>query len=132
MEIDRKSIVLPVINFSETALLQLKLMLENDFTIADKYFRVQITGKECDGFTYSTGFSTLHEDDFILEISDIKIIIDPFSAHYMKNTNIDYHQDFERDEEGFVITVNDQKDFAGKFWRDAPDKVPPLKDKSLT
>jgi len=132
MEIDRKSITLPSIKFTENALLQLKLILENDFTISDKFFRVQITGKECDGFTYSTGFSDLHEDDFTLEIDGIKIIIDPFSAHYMKDTNIDYHQNFENDEEGFVITVIDQKDFAGKFWREAPGKVPPLKDKSLT
>jgi Fe-S cluster assembly iron-binding protein IscA len=132
MEIDRNAIVLPTLNFSEGALLQLRLMLENDFTIGDKHFRIQITGKECDGFTYSSGFTELHEDDFILEISDIKVIIDPFSAHYMKNTNIDYHQDFAVDAEGFVITVSDQKNFTGKFWREDPDKILPLKDKSLT
>lgn len=132
MEIDRKAIVLPTLNFSEGALLQLRLMLENDFTIEDKHFRIQITGKGCDGFSYSSGFAELHEDDFILEVSDLKIIIDPFSAHYMKNTNIDYHQDFAGDEEGFVITVNDQKNFAGKFWREDPGKILPLTDKSLT
>lgn len=126
MELNKKAINPPKINFSEPALAQLKLIVENDFTLSDMYFRVQITGKECDGFTYSTGFTVIHEDDLTVQIDDLKILIDPFSAYYMKNTEIDYIQDFKNEEEGFVVTVKDQEDFSGKFWKENPDKIPPL------
>jgi len=126
MEIDRNSIILPNIKISEMALIQINLIIENDFTVKDQYFRVQITGKECDGFVYSTGFTTKHVDDFTLEVVGIKVIIDPFSAYYLKDTNIDYVQDFAKEEEGFTVTNHDQENFTGKFWKTAPEKIPPL------
>jgi len=130
MELDKKAITPPKIKFSESALLQLKLILENDFTLMNKYFRIQITGKGCDGFSYSTGFTDLHEDDFKVLTEGVEFLIDPFSAYYLQDSKIDYVQDFENEEEGFVVTNNNQGDFAGKFWREAPGKIPPLiKDK---
>ena len=40
---------------TQKAIDEIRLILENDFTIKGKFLRVQITGKECDGFTYSVG-----------------------------------------------------------------------------
>ncbi|RLA65394.1 MAG: hypothetical protein DRQ88_03410 [Epsilonproteobacteria bacterium] len=128
MELNKKAINPPTIKFGQAALSQIKLILENDFTLTNQYFRVQITGKECDGFTYSTGFTTIHDDDLTVLVEDVKVIIDPFSAYYLKNTKIDYIQDFANEEEGFVVINHDQEDFTGKFWREAPEKIPPLID----
>jgi iron-sulfur cluster assembly accessory protein len=130
--IDREQVLLPVINFTESANSQLKLIMENDFTLSGKYFRLLISGKGCEGFTYSSGFSDIEKDDFIVEVKmsdeDIQILIDPFAAFYLQNATVDYVQDFENDQEGFVITNHSQKKYAGKFWRKNEEKVPPQKE----
>ncbi len=120
----------PVVYFTERALDQLKLILENDFTLSGKYFRILVSGKGCDGFTYSAGFTDLKEDDFQVSIEnaseDIVILLDPFAAFYLQESSVDFIQDLVNDIEGFVITNHLQKKYAGKFWRKAPEKTPPL------
>lgn len=120
----------PVVYFTERALEQLKLILNNDFTLAGKYFRILISGKGCDGFTYSAGFTDLKDDDFLVKIEnsveEITILLDPFAAFYLQETSVDFIQDFEKDVEGFVITNHLQKKYAGKFWRKSPEDTPPL------
>ncbi|CBW27033.1 hypothetical protein BMS_2231 [Halobacteriovorax marinus SJ] len=123
----------PVVYFTQRALEQLKLILENDFTLAGKYFRILISGKGCDGFTYSAGFTDVKEDDFEVRIEnsdeDIIILLDPFAAFYLQESSVDFIQDLVNDVEGFVITNHLQKKYAGKFWRKAPEKTPPLLQK---
>ncbi len=128
--IDRTQINLPEITLTEQAKSQLKLITDNDFTLVGKYFRILISGKGCNGFTYSAGFTDLMEEDFILEIGDdnthLEMALDPFAAFYLQKVEIDYHQDFNSGQEGFVINNLAQKDYHGKFWRGHPDKVPPI------
>ncbi|ATH08350.1 hypothetical protein BIY24_10440 [Halobacteriovorax marinus] len=123
----------PVVYFTQRALEQLKLILENDFTLAGKYFRILISGKGCDGFTYSAGFTDVKEDDFEVRIEnsdeDFIILLDPFAAFYLQESSVDFIQDLVNDVEGFVITNHLQKKYAGKFWRKAPEKTPPLLQK---
>jgi len=130
--IDRTKIVIPEVTFSKNALNQLQLIMENDFTLSGKYFRVLISGKGCDGFTYSSGFTDIEKDDFIIDIkneeTELQILVDPFAAFYLQQTSVDYLQDFENNREGFVITNHSQKEFAGKFWRKNEEKVPPQKN----
>jgi Fe-S cluster assembly iron-binding protein IscA len=128
--IDRTQIKLPVITFTDTALRELKLIIENDFTLAGKYFRVIISGKGCDGFTYSAGFTDLAEEDLLISIEnshdEISIIVDPFAAFYLSEVTIDFVMDPINDLEGFVVINRHQKEFHGKFWKEAPHKTPPM------
>ena len=126
MNIDRNLINPPTLNFTKIALIQLKLIKTHDYTINDKIFRIQITGKGCDGFTYSTGFTSNHPDDFQIKIEDLFVALDPFTAYYLNNATIDYFQDFDQEEEGFIVINKYQKNYAGKFWKENPDKIPPL------
>ncbi|WP_127717367.1 iron-sulfur cluster assembly accessory protein [Halobacteriovorax sp. HLS] len=120
----------PVVFFTQRSLDQLKLILENDFTLAGKYFRILVSGKGCDGFTYSAGFTDLKEDDFLIQIEncdeEIFVIMDPFASFYLQESSVDFIQDFEKDTEGFVITNHLQKKYAGKFWRKDQELTPPL------
>ncbi len=120
----------PVVYFTERAFDQLNLILENDFTLSGKYFRILISGKGCDGFTYSAGFTDIKEEDFQVKIenvdTDVVILLDPFAAFYLQESSVDFVQDLVNDVEGFVITNHLQKKYAGKFWRKAPEKTPPL------
>ncbi|MGZ3788705.1 MAG: HesB/IscA family protein [Bacteriovorax sp.] len=121
----------PVIMFTERALSQLKLIIENDFTLAGKYFRIVVSGKGCEGFTYAAGFTDLHDEDFQIRIAntdeEFYVIVDPFAAFYLQEASVDFVQDFEQDAEGFVIVNHAQGEFKGKFWKANPSKTPPLK-----
>lgn len=132
-KVNKDLVVPPLIMFTERALSQLKLIIQNDFTLAGKYFRIVVSGKGCEGFTYAAGFTDLQEDDFLIRIAnseeDVFVIIDPFAGFYLQEASVDFIQDFNHDAEGFVITNHSQGEFKGKFWRANPEKTPPvLKD----
>lgn len=124
--IDRESVKVPKLTLTEEASRQVKLMLSNDHTLQGKNFRIQISGKGCDGFDYSAGFTPSHQDDFIVNVEGIDILVDIFSAFYLQETLIDYVFDFENGTEGFVITNKNQEVYEGKFWRADESKIPPL------
>ena len=125
--IDRDLITLPIIRFTSAALAQLNLIIENDFTLAGKYLRVLISGKGCDGFTYSVGFTDLETDDFLVPIEneELEVVIDPFTAFYLNETTVDYVQDFINNNEGFTVENSQQDNFKGKFWRENKELIPP-------
>ncbi len=130
-KINKSKIQSPTIIFTEKAATELVLILENDFTLQGKYFRLLISGKGCDGFTYSCGFTDLHEDDFLIKIGapdnyDLHVLIDPFAAFYMQNISVDFVLDPYLNEEGFVITNLDQKNFQGKFFNKDGASLPPM------
>lgn len=133
-KVNKDLVLPPVIMFTERALSQLKLIMENDFTLAGKYFRIVVSGKGCEGFTYAAGFTDLNEDDFQVRIAntedEIYVIVDSFAAFYLQEASVDFVQDFDLDAEGFVIVnhAQAQGDFKGKFWRSAPEKAPPIKE----
>lgn len=125
--IDRSQVKLPILNFTKIAQEQLELMLENDFTLQGKYLRILISGKGCEGFKYSIGFHDLNDDDFLIPVEEmnIEVAIDPFTAFYLSETEIDYQFNYVNDEEGFVVTNKQQDEFQGKFWRKDKSKIPP-------
>jgi len=128
-KIDRTKIQIPVVNFTERAIQELKLIMENDFTLAGKYFRLLISGKGCDGFTYSAGFTDFNQDDFLVQINNHEneqIVIDPFAAFYLNNVTVDFVQDPQKDLEGFIIINNQHKEFQGKFFNKDQSKLPPM------
>lgn len=124
--IDRDSVKIPKLTLTEEAKAQLKLMLLNDYTLEGKKFRIQISGKGCDGFTYSAGFTPPHQDDFKILVDDMEILVDLFSAFYLQETLVDYVFDFENGTEGFVISNQNQELYHGKFWKADESKIPPL------
>lgn len=127
MKIDRSKIKLPRINFTQSAINELKLMLENDFTLAGKYFRIVISGKGCEGFTYSVGFTDIFEEDFSIQINDdFYVIVDPFAAFYLSDVTVDFIMDPVKDIEGFVIENHLQKEYQGKFFNKDESKLPPM------
>ncbi len=132
--VNKDLVTAPVIMFTQRALSQLKLIIENDFTLAGKYFRIVVSGKGCEGFTYAAGFTDVNPDDFQVRIAnteeEIYIVIDSFAAFYLQEASVDFVQDFELDAEGFVIVNLAQGEFKGKFWRSAPEKTPPLKSEA--
>lgn len=112
------------VDVSSSAIEQIKLMLEHDYTLKGLTFRIKIGGKGCGGFTYQTGFSEADKDDLKIFVGDLEILVDPFTAHYINGGNLDYKFDPKNFEDGFVLNNPREKDYAGKFFKDT-SKLPP-------
>ncbi|MCY4523147.1 MAG: hypothetical protein OXB84_00265, partial [Halobacteriovoraceae bacterium] len=67
-KIKKESIPLPEVIFTTDAWRQLNLIIDNDFTVQGKFFRILISGKNCDGPIYSTGMTEERSDDFKISI----------------------------------------------------------------
>ena len=129
--VDRSKVKTPVIEFTDSALSQLSLLLENDPTLEGMWLRLVVSGKGCDGFDYSVGFTECQRDDFQVSLQltngrQAFVLIDPFTAFYLQHSQIDYIQDFTKGEEGFVVKNLQQSQYKGKFWRSEEENTPPL------
>lgn len=115
---------------TDSAVRQIQVMQENDYTLEGHLFRIKIGGKGCEGFTYDTGFSEPHGDDLILEQSyplinfQLKVLMDPFTAFYTQELTLDYLLDTTNNEEGFIVTNAADGQHRGKFFKDEA-KLPP-------
>jgi Fe-S cluster assembly iron-binding protein IscA len=115
---------------TDSAVRQIQVMQENDYTLAGHSFRIKIGGKGCEGFTYDTGFSERHVDDLVI-VQDFPIIkftltilIDPFTAFYTQELTLDYLLDTTNNEEGFIVNNAADGQHRGKFFKDEA-KLPP-------
>ena len=111
------------ITITDQAKEQIKLILQNDYTIEEKTLRLTIAGKECDGFTYNLGFNPKHPDDSIIDFKidddfSFQLVRDPLTTHYFNNGIIDFKLDAQNNSDGFIITNHDQENFKGKFFKD--------------
>ena len=64
--------------------------------------RVAIQGGGCSGFEYALGFDRGAADgDHELELHGVRVVIDPFSAPYLRGATVDYLETIQ--ESGFKI-----------------------------
>ena len=71
---------------------------EGDETLV---LRVAIQGGGCSGFQYGLGFDNVAEGDVQLDLEGVPVVVDPFSAPYLRGTTIDFLNTIE--ESGFKI-----------------------------
>jgi iron-sulfur cluster insertion protein len=115
---------------TDSAVRQIQVMQENDYTLNGLFFRIKIGGKGCGGFTYETGFSDKHPDDLQIDQSypiitfDLHILIDPFTAYYTQELTLDYLLDTSNNDEGFIVQNAADGQHRGKFFKDE-SRLPP-------
>ena len=64
--------------------------------------RVAIQGGGCSGFEYALGFDRgAQEGDHELEFHGVKVVVDPFSAPYLRGSTVDFLETLQ--ESGFKI-----------------------------
>lgn len=102
---------------------QLRLMTEHDYTLKNQFFRIQIGGKECHGFTYQLGFTAKDQNDLEIAHEELVVIIDPFTAYYTQKAKLDYQMD-DQGNDGFILTNFNESQHRGKFFKDL-SKLPP-------
>lgn len=67
-----------------------------------KPLRVFVQGGGCSGFQYGFTFDEKRDDDNAWEQDGVTILVDPQSAQYLKNSKVDYVEDFRG--AGFSVT----------------------------
>ena len=79
-----------VVTLTENAALQVKSMLADDKEGAGKGLRVYVEGGGCSGMKYGMVFDEKRPDDLTTDFHGVPVIIDPFSATYLKGAVVDY------------------------------------------
>ena len=74
--------------------IQIILAQVNDEEVATMHLRIFVQGGGCTGFSY--GFKvedTIDEEDYQFECGSHKVLVDPISYPYLKDSEIDFKDD---------------------------------------
>ena len=89
MEATKLTTTEPVIQLTESAAAEVKSLLgmtEN----AGKTLRVYVEQGGCSGMQYSMVFDEKRADDLAAEVHGISVLVDPFSAQYLRGAVVDF------------------------------------------
>ena len=79
------------VTITQRAVDMIKITREQDQKEAECGLRIAVRGGGCSGFEYALDFEKQErENDLVYFQSDLKVIVDPISARYLKGTEIDY------------------------------------------
>ena len=91
-----------LISLTPVAAAKIKQLMAEEADGDTLVLRVAIQGGGCSGFQYGLGFDAgAAEGDVELVLEDIPVVVDPFSAPYLRGTTIDFLNTIE--ESGFKI-----------------------------
>ena len=90
MEItERPATTTPLLTVTERAAEKIKQLLAEEEDVS--VLRVAIQGGGCSGFQYGLGFDRgSQEGDLELSMHGVDVVVDPFSAPYLRGAEIDY------------------------------------------
>jgi iron-sulfur cluster assembly accessory protein len=100
MEIQERIETTPLLAVTEAAATKIKQLMAEETDVS--VLRVAIQGGGCSGFQYGLGFDRgAVEGDHELEAHGVQVVVDPFSAPYLRGAEIDYVDSI--DQSGFAI-----------------------------
>ena len=91
-----------VVTLTERAAVKITALMAQEPAGEADVLRVAIQGGGCSGFEYALGFDRgATEGDHELEMHGIRLVVDPFSAPYLRGATVDYLETIQ--ESGFKI-----------------------------
>jgi iron-sulfur cluster assembly accessory protein len=98
MEIQERTDAL--VGLTPAAAAKVKQLMEQETDVS--VLRVAIEGGGCSGFQYGLGFDRgAAEGDHEYEVEGVRVVVDPFSAPYLRGATVDYLETIQ--EAGFKI-----------------------------
>src|SRR3954453_14381884 len=92
--------VMPLMTVTESAAEKIKQLMAEESDVS--VLRVAIEGGGCSGFQYGLGFDRgAVEGDHEYESAGVRVVVDPFSAPYLRGASVDYLETIQ--ESGFKI-----------------------------
>src|SRR5262249_113594 len=91
-----------VVSLTESAAAKVRELMAGEPAGEAEVLRVAIRGGGCSGFEYALGFDRgASEGDFESQAHRLRVVVDPFSAPYLKGATVDYLETIQ--EAGFKI-----------------------------
>lgn len=85
-----KAVQEPLMIFTPKAIEKIKEFMKEENN-PNLYLRVYIASGGCAGFSYGMAFEeSPTDDDIVFEVDGVKILVDEFSAKYIKGSTVDY------------------------------------------
>lgn len=100
-----------ILSLTENAAAQVRHLLEMDPANAGKTMRVYVEKGGCSGLQYGLVFDEPREGDIRHEFHGVPVIIDAFSANYLRGTVVDFNDGLN--ESGFKISNPNAKENCG-------------------
>jgi len=82
-----------VVTLTESAARHISTMLADDQENAGKQLRVFVEAGGCSGLQYGMVFDEKRDDDLSVEFQGVGVVIDPFSANYIRGAVIDFSEE---------------------------------------
>src|SRR5499427_9977274 len=92
----------PLLTLTDAAIEKVKYFARTMPDSQGKPLRIFIQGGGCSGFQYGFTFDEKKEGDTVIETGGIQVVVDPQSATYLKDSKVDYVEDFRG--AGFSVT----------------------------
>ncbi len=86
---DANSTTDPIVILTENAATEIKSLLQQSEN-AGKILRLFVEQGGCSGMQYSLVFDERRTDDFLAEAHGVSVVVDPFSAKYLRDVVVDY------------------------------------------
>src|SRR6266496_767086 len=84
----------PLLSLTEAAIEKVKYFATSMPDSEGKPLRIFVQGGGCSGFQYGFQFDEKHDDDNVIEQGGITVLVDPQSATYLKDSVVNYVEDF--------------------------------------
>lgn len=89
-KMDTNTVAEPVVSLTPSAAEEVKLILEKPEN-AGKTLRVYVEQGGCSGMQYGMVFDEPRPDDFAAVIHGVSVLVDPFSAQYVRGAVVDFN-----------------------------------------
>ena len=100
----------PVVHITESAADEVKSLLQSPENVG-KTLRVFVEKGGCSGMQYSMVFDEQRPDDAVSEIYGISVLVDSFSAQYLRGAVVDFSDSLTSG--GFKVTIPSAKQTCG-------------------
>ena len=91
-----------LVSLTETAAAKIKELMAEEPADEVSVLRIAVQGGGCSGFQYALGFDAgAQEGDHELTLHGVTVVVDPFSAPYLKGSTVDFLNGLQ--ESGFKI-----------------------------
>jgi len=80
----------PVLRLTENAASQVKDLVSAGGENAGKILRVYVEDGGCSGLQYGLTLDEKRENDLVVESFGVSVVVDPFSANYLKGSVVDF------------------------------------------
>ena len=79
-----------ILTITENAAGQIKTILTTEKENVGKHLRVYVEAGGCSGMQYGMVFDEKRDDDLTSEYFGVTVLVDPFSANYLRGSTIDF------------------------------------------